>query len=411
MLTRGADPALGIAGYPPERSMYESVLRATGIHAKGDSNQWHIAAPPRKHATHLWPAWQRLSDLVFLLQPEPQPLHQVFRSLAAPPCGVMDGLHPVLLCVFMIVHADEVTLYREGTFLPEPGVADFELLMRRPELFAIAGSRVKGARADVVNRLAKGLGAKPATVSVVRALFKMVRGLPEFAWRTNRLPPTARAIRVAFDNAKSPERFLFVELPQALEKPPFPEDKADPAQVETFFDCLNHNLKALSEATPQAIATARDQLLRACGLAPGSDTWQQLRETALRLEPRTTNTTLLAFLRRLTQSQNDPTGIASVLALVANAPPATWCDLDVDRFPELAKPTAALFLAAYADLQQPPAGPAFRDLSPQQRKQAHRLQQELHRLIDPHTDATDPLILRAALLALADDLTKSTNQH
>jgi hypothetical protein len=404
MLTHGTQPVLGIEGYPPERSMYESVLRATGLHTKGESDHWQFSAPPKQHTTNLWPAWQRLSDLVFKLQPEPQPLDQVFRALAAAPYGVMDGLHPVLLCAFMTVHANEVTLYREGTFLPAPGVADFELLMRRPELFAIAGSRVEGARAEVVARLAKGLGTKPATVIVVRELFKMVRSLPEFAWRTNRLPDTARKMRVAFDNAKSPERFLFVELPQALERPVFSEHQAAPRDVESFFTCLNQNLQAMNQATPQVIDLARDQLLQACGFPPGLENWQQLRETALRLEPRATHTALLAFLRRLTQSQNDPVGIASVLALVANCPPASWTDFDVDRFPELVKGTAGLFVEARAVLEDSATTSLFKGLSPDQRKEVDRLQYEIRRLFGREASKSDPLVIRAALLALAEAL-------
>jgi hypothetical protein len=405
MLTRADQPALGIEGFPPERSMYESVLRATGLHTKADSERWQISPPPKQHPTSLWPAWQHLSDLVFKPQPEPQPLDQVFRALAAPPYGVMDGLHPVLLCAFMAVHADELTLYREGTFLPAPGMADFELLMRRPELFAIAGSRVKGARAEVVNRLAKGFGTKPATVTVVRELFKMARSLPEFAWRTNRLPDTVRKLRIAFDNAKSPERFLFVELPQSLERPVFSEDQSDPRQIEAF-NCLNQNLQAMNQATPKVIETARDQLLQACGFAPDSENWQQLRETALRLEPRATHTVLLAFLRRLTQSQNDPVGIASVLALVANCPPASWTDFDVDRFPELAKGPAALFVEARATLEDSTATSMFKGLSPQQRKQADKLKHDIRQLLGDQASTNDPIVIRAALLALAEDLHK-----
>jgi hypothetical protein len=408
MLTRASLPALGIEGYPPERSMYESVLRATGLHTKVDSERWQISAPSKQHPTNLWPAWQRLSDLVFKLQPEPQPLDKIFRALAAAPCGVMDGLHPVLLCAFMSVHADEVTLYREGTFLPAPGMADFELLMRRPELFAIAGSRVKGARAEVVNRLAKGLGTKPATVTVVRELFKMVRSLPEFAWRTNRLPETTRKMRVAFDSAKSPERFLFVELPQSLERPVFSDDQSDPRQIEGFFNCLNQNIQAMNQVTPKVIETARDQLLQACGFAPGSENWQQLRETALRLEPRVTHTALLGFLRRLTQSQNDYIGIASVLALVANCPPASWTDFDVDRFPESAKGTGARFVETREALEDSDTTTIFKQLSPQQRKQAARLQHDIRQLPGVQASKNDPLVIRAALLALAEDLHKST---
>lgn len=403
MLMRAAQPALGIEGFPPERSMYESVLRSTGLHTECGSDGWQFTAPAESHASRLWPVWQRFTDLVFKLQPEPQPLDQVFHELAAAPYGVMDGLHPILLCAFMSVHATEVTLYREGTFLPSPGVADFELLMRRPELFAIAGSRVKGARAEVVNRLAKGLCTKPATVIVVRELFKMVRSLPEFAWRTNRLPDSTKRMRLVFDSAKSPERFLFVELPEALDRPSFSEDQADPRHVETFFNCLNENLRVMKQATPQVIDTARDQLLQACGYSPGNQNWQLLRETALCLEPRATHTVLLAFLRRLTQSQNDPVGIASVLALVANCPPASWTDFDVTRFPELAKATAALFVDARAALEDSAMASMFKGFSTQQRKQVDRLQYDIRRLLGGPAGKIEPEVIRAALLALAED--------
>ena len=63
---------------------------------------------------------------------------------------------PVLLCAFLMSHDNAATLYSEGSLLPEPGIADWEVLLRRPELFAVAGSRVTGPRAAVVDRLARG---------------------------------------------------------------------------------------------------------------------------------------------------------------------------------------------------------------------------------------------------------------
>ena len=102
--------------------------------------------------------------------------------------------------------------------------------MRRPELFAIAGSRVAGGREAVVERLGKGLKVNPSTVPVVKALFRMVKTLPDFAWNTRRLPDETLAMREAFQNAKSPEQFLFVALPGALNLPAFSEAKHKQAE-------------------------------------------------------------------------------------------------------------------------------------------------------------------------------------
>src|SRR5690606_21230321 len=35
MLTRASEEGLGLVGYPPERAIYESVLRAGGLHRRG----------------------------------------------------------------------------------------------------------------------------------------------------------------------------------------------------------------------------------------------------------------------------------------------------------------------------------------------------------------------------------------
>jgi hypothetical protein len=404
MLTRISRPTLGIEGFPPERSIYESVLHATRLHRQNKAGEWYLAQPPEEHASNLWPSWKLLSELVFLSQPEPQRLDVVFRALASPPYGLVDGLHPVVLCAFMLVHKEEVTLYREGTFLPEPTTADFELIMRRPELFAIAGSRVAGGRADVVNRLAKGLDATPATVPVVRALFKMVRGFPEFAWRTKHVPESAQKIRSIFDNARSPERFLFVELPEALGLSAFSEAKASSSQIEAFFTALNQNLQVLSRATPQAIDKARDQLLQACGFEAGASHWQELREAAFRIEPHVTNPGVLTFLRRVTQSTDDSSTVASVIALVANCPVHTWTDLDAESFPALARAIGIPFQEAASAVERHSAHSVFTELSQDQRHQAQRLKSKLERFLTSSLKTTNTKVVRSALLALAQQL-------
>jgi hypothetical protein len=77
------------------------------------------------------------------------------------------------------------------------------------------GVRWTSARSAVVARVAKALKTPAATVPVVRALFRMVRQLPELAHRTRRLAARTLRVRAAFEKARVPERFLYVELPDA----------------------------------------------------------------------------------------------------------------------------------------------------------------------------------------------------
>ncbi len=400
MLTCGAQPGLGITGFPPERSMYESALAATGIHAPTPAGEWHFIAPSKKHSTRLSPAWEHLSALIFQPRPDPLPLSQVFQSLAEPPYGVMEGLQPILLCAFMLVHSDEVTLYREGTFIPSPSIGEFETILRRPELFAIAGTRVQGARAEVVARLARGLGSKPATVPVVRAIFGMVRSLPELAWHTNRLAQDVKSFRLAFDNAKSPELFLFVDLPKALGLGPIPAGTLPVYQIDSLFDKLNQTLQKLRSVAPATLRQAQDQLIEACGLAGYPQPWQALREAAVRLEPYANHPELLSFLNRVRQSSKDESGIASVIELVANAPLSTWTDLDVDAFAGHARSVGLLFSEAETLYERQAYRTLISQLSPEQRRQAQTVQEQFEQFLAPAIRTTTPQIVHAALRAV-----------
>jgi hypothetical protein len=310
----------------------------------------------------------------------------------------------------MLAHPDETTLYREGTFIPEPTIADFEVLMRRPELFGVTGRRIVGARAAVVERLARGLKTRPATVPIVRALFRIFGQLPELARKTRRLEEKTLTLREAFEKAKSPEKFLFVDAPVALGFTPFPQDNLKKTDIEAFFGALNRALEDWTGIAPATYSDAKVTLLRACGLDATDAGWQQLREICARLESRESDPLLVQFLRRVVQSSCDEPGIASVLALVVNRPPANWLDGDVERFPELAK---ALGDAIQRAMARAGLGGesylALQALMPDQREKAKSLAHKFERKLEPSKEHAAPEVVRAALLLLAERLDKGVS--
>lgn len=346
MFTQGEKPFLGMEGYPPERSIYESVLMATRLHREEDG-VWTFAPPSGDDPRGLRPVWEQMECMIFGALNEPYPVDRLFKQLSLPPYGVMSGVLPVLLAAFLQAYSDETSLYREGTFLPEPGVADFELLMRRPELFAVAGHRLQGERAAVVARLSKSLEVKSATVPVVRALIRMVRSLPDAAWRTRQLPAEALKLREAFEQARSPERLLFVDLPLALGEAPFNEEPPNEEwRIARFFDKLNQAIQAWAAFQPNRIQMARDILLTACGLPKGEAGWRELRRQAKELEGKAVHARLVPLINRLNSLGEESNVLESVLALVAGKPPKSWSDADFERFPVQAEALGTFFREA-----------------------------------------------------------------
>jgi len=353
MLTLAEEPLLGIEGYPPERSMYESVLRATGLHAPLDPDEeegsWRFLDPQEGHATHLAPTWARLGELVFGAE-EPLAVDALFAVLAAPPYGVTAGLQPVLLAAFMQAHPHEISLYREGAFVPEPGIADFEVLLRRPELFAVAGSAVRGERADVLARLAQSLKTPEALVPVVRTLIRMVKGLPDTSWRTHRLSPEVLALRSAFERARSPEKLLFQDIPEALGLPEITEAVGDPQRTAVFFDALNGAIRVWAAHAPTQVNQARATLLTALEFPATDEGWQALNEQAQALQGRPLPASLVPLVNRLCSPGQPAAVLDGVLALAAGRSPRSWTDADADRFPTQAQALAQTYRLAARQL-------------------------------------------------------------
>lgn len=389
MLERPSEERLGIRGYPPERSMYESILLDTGLHVPSALG-WHFAPPPAKHPRRLYPLWERMCQIIFSEPPNPVNLKSLLHELSQPPYGVTPGVFPIILCAFLQVYADETTLYREGTFLPEPGIADWEVLLRRPELFAVAGCRTDGAKAEMLHLLAQRWNIPPKTVPVVRELVRRIRLLPDHAKRTRRLSPQAVALRQAVMQAHCPERLLYHDVPSALGVPI--------EQVEQFTEALEETLRELQQVTPRVIAWARDELLRACSFPEGMEGWRAFRQQATALRGKTMHPQLVPLLLRAgyspTTETSDEAALDSVLALVGGRPPRSWTDAEVERFPEAARLYGEAFQQAALLASQEVA------LTPQEAQQRDTL---LQRLREALPQDVSPRVKLSALLRLIEE--------
>jgi hypothetical protein len=233
----------------------------------------------------------------------------------------------------------------------------------------------------------------------------MVKSLPDFAWNTRRLPETTIALRDSFRNAKSPEQFLFVMLPEAIHMPPISEAEQIKYDINGFFDSLNENLRNLSEATSSTISAARDILLKACGFSEGGEHWSELRTTAVALEPAVTEPRLLTFLKRVTQAGADISGVESVIALIANRPHRNWTDVDVDRFPDAASAIGKAFReAARLRGDASDADTMLSKLTPKERRQAKDVLARMRKYLHRNVNKVSPHAIRAAVTCLLKEL-------
>jgi hypothetical protein len=411
MLANPADERLGLRGFPPELSMYECVLRATGLHQQQEG-AWTFIEPGQNDPAKLGTVWQKFEELIFTPQPQERPVGEIFRILQSPPFGLSEGVLPVLLCAFLRVHERETTLYKEGSFLPEPKLADWEVLLRRPDLFAVAGSRVTGTRAAVVERLSRSMNSEASVVPIVRQLLKMTKTLPEHAWKTRRLPAEVLRLREAFERSRSPEKLLFADLPLALGLPPLDAEEAEPSMVDSFFEALNTAFFAWNRALPEVVATARDGLLQSCGLPPGEEGWKELQARGAGMQGTTAHPLLVPLLNRLGGGAGDESTLEGVLSVIAHRPPRSWSDADVDTFSAHARAVGKAWCDAVETsdkpaltISTPPVPPT--KLSPPDQEAADKLAKRIEKRLTAKDGTPLPRhIQHAALQSVLDKLFK-----
>lgn len=402
MLTSESKDKLGITGFPPERSMYESLLLDNGIHHKDANGNWKLSAPRSGDKNNLKPVWDAIHQFIFDPPVEQRSIEDLYEIMKISPYGLLDGVIPIIFCAFMTVNGKNTTLYREGSLIPEPGIADWEIFIRRPELYSVAGCVVTGQQAAILERFARGLKTEAATMPVVRALIQNVKRLPEFAWRTQRLHKHTLIFRKAIDQAHSPERLLFKELPEAFELTEFGSETINDTKVNQFFDELNKALKELADATPVIRLWARDEFLSACELPASELGWGVFIDEARHLVEKVVNPNLLPLLKRASEAMDHDQALDSVLAFIANRPLHSWSDVDVDRFPSQANYYGKSFIG------EREGNPLVYGLNEGQFALSQEIAADLANTIEEHSD--DPKVLIAALQQLIRKLSlKSKN--
>ena len=342
MLAHTGEQNLGLQGFPPERAIYESVLRAGGLHRQNERGDWIITAPPFDDPLHLRPAWDAMEAFLGNTSSAPQPLTALFELLEAAPFGIKAGLTPLLFMLLYVARAGEINIYERQNYVGDPDIAAFERLLTRPEHFAIRLSRADGMRRVVYEQLALALAPRalsqpiqPALLTVALPMLRLISRLPAFSRQTQQLSACAQAIRQAICETRSPDQLLFDELPRACEQLPFQADDVENGQrVDVFIHRLTAGIQELKEAYPKLLEHITRTIVSAFSIKSASSQVRAELQKRYALIAETTNDSQLRALgvRLETADAEGSAWLESVAALVLRRPPDMWSDADVPAF-------------------------------------------------------------------------------
>ena len=373
MLENGGEEKLGITGYPPEMSIYLSLLKDTGIH-RSVEEVWGFHPPEPSDKNRMGPTWKAIETFLGECEVARQPVVKLYERLSAPPLGVRSGPLPILLCAAMLHYKTEVALYENGSFVADVSMPVFERLIKAPEKFELKRFRLAGVRKDVLSQFV-GVLRQPATdtpdlLTIVTPLMRFIAGLPKYTLLTQTLSEEAKNLRKTVLDAREPDMLIFEQLPEAMGCPAFRADAAPDANtVDTFFKKLQDALAELGDAYDILRKSIEQHLGLAFALKQTNEGLR--RELAGKVESLLevpVETRLKGFLIHACDfGLNFTSWLEAIATILANKPPSSWNDTDKAQFEvnlsELARKFHHFEAVSYENLHhvgQSPAGESIR---------------------------------------------------
>ena len=332
---------LNINGYPPEMSIYLSLLFDTGIH-RHVSGVWGFHPPHTDDKNRFSPTWSEIESFLNECEERRQSVDKLYKQLEQPPFGLRSGPMPILLCAVLLHYEAEVALYEDGSFVADISMPVFERLIRSPEKFEIKRFRMEGIRAEVfeqftgmISKPVSTIGKPPNLLVIVRPIMRFVDKLPRYTMLTQELSDAAIALRKAINDAREPDALLFEQLPQALGFDAFgPLTETDSETVDAFFNSLRSSLSELNRAYDNLLSFIEDMLVSAFSLQSNGDSPHiELINRARPLLESAIETKLKGFLIRICDEELDfKEWVEAIGTYIANKPPASWNDSDKVHF-------------------------------------------------------------------------------
>ena len=212
---------LGIAKFPAERVIYESLLKQTGLHAPAANGVWILDLESTEVPSGLRYCIDEIQRLCLDEgSGQPPTIEAIVRHMAGRPFG-MKRTPVVLLCVLILLaDRDRYELYEDHQFLPHWGPQTLLRMLKVPSRFTISAATKypisKRFMHDYRDALTLDGTVSDAPVAVARQVLQRHAVLSIYARRTEALSTEAKQFRRGLETAKSPTDMLFRSIPIAL---------------------------------------------------------------------------------------------------------------------------------------------------------------------------------------------------
>ena len=133
--------------YPPEKTIYSSLLLNTGLHQNGD-----FADKPTDKG--FMPLWDACEEFLKSTENKARKISELIKVLSAQPYKIKQGFLEFWIPTYLFIKRQDYALYdaSKGVFMPNVNMEFFDLLQKHPSDFEIKKFAVDGVKLGFFNQ-------------------------------------------------------------------------------------------------------------------------------------------------------------------------------------------------------------------------------------------------------------------
>jgi len=272
LIENWSKPDLGFSesGMPPEKTIFQTLLRNTGIHVDITPVLSAFSEPDKKSSFHH--LWKVSTNFLASAKSGKRSISEFANILYDRPFKLKDGLIEFWIITFLFINREEFALFRNGIYQPLFTKEIGQLLFKDARKFQIKTFNIKGVKLDLFNKyreLVQKETKEKATSSsfqeTARPFIVFYKKLPKYTKQTKAISHDAIAFRKVVKNAKELERTFFEELPSCFGVSINQLAKSE-EELDNFVSRINTSITELRTAESDLFDRVEKQLLRNLGI-------------------------------------------------------------------------------------------------------------------------------------------------
>lgn len=258
--------------YPPDKAIYISLLRETGLHIYDKSLKSYRLSEPEKDST-FYGIWTDCNEFLNSTLYSKKSLLDLFEMLIKKPYKLKKGFTDYFIGIYLIIKAEDYGLFfKDNTFIPFLSVDTIDLILKKPEDFYIKAYNVTGLNLNLLEGYKELVGItsqKPTQstfISIYGNFLRFIRNLDLYTLNTLKISTPAKQLRSAILNSSDPETALFYSIPHALGYNNILDNPSE-TELVSFTSEIQKAIKELRESFSELINRIERYLLKAFNLS------------------------------------------------------------------------------------------------------------------------------------------------